>query len=468
MKKKRVLVFLSIAAIGTLAYRTARKKKTTALIRADNRAPEIKEDTKADDVKSVEVSEREKEEALEKILSDVEEMYRGREEIVPDEDDKEEVSALGKPESNKKTTGILTKMAVVLMVTSLLTGTTRGYTNPVVEEKVEAETIKTTEEVVAELPTDLEPEENNDEPEYADIPELIAKADETFIQEESEEDEGNTYDSYSEEDVYLLAQLIVNESGNQERDGQIGVAEVVLNRLKSARFPNTVSEVIYQQGQFSNNGQIKSRKPSEEIVDIAENVLNGDLRVFNNTEVLYFRNPMITSGISPKEERDWGRCQYFGYIGDHAFYLGATSKAELFDEDTKRMQILETAIAYGDKVESYNFGGKPNGIGDENTNMDLDCSGYVSWVLGTALDIDGVSQGLMGSANVNRSYGLTEIKKEELSVGDIGYRYKPGTIKPVNHCGIYIGNGEWIHCNSKDDGVVTEETDMFKYYYSAV
>ena len=50
MKKKRVLVFLSIAAIGTLAYRTARKKKTTALIRADNRAPEIKEDVKADAV----------------------------------------------------------------------------------------------------------------------------------------------------------------------------------------------------------------------------------------------------------------------------------------------------------------------------------------------------------------------------------------------------------------------------------
>ena len=103
MKKKRVLVFLSIAAIGTLAYRTARKKKTTALIRADNRAPEIKEDTQTDDVKRVEVSEREKEEALEQILSDVEEMYRGREEIVPDEDDKEVLLAKKDKIQNEET-----------------------------------------------------------------------------------------------------------------------------------------------------------------------------------------------------------------------------------------------------------------------------------------------------------------------------------------------------------------------------
>ena len=174
MKKKRELVFLSIAAIGTLAYKNARKKRTTAVIRADNMTPEFKAALKADEVQKVEVSVREKEEALEQILSDVEEMYRGREEIVPDEDDEEEVSAPRKPDSYKKPAGIVTKMALVLVITSLLTGTTRGYTNPVVEENVEVETIKTAEEVVAELPTNLEPEESNDEPEYADIPELIA------------------------------------------------------------------------------------------------------------------------------------------------------------------------------------------------------------------------------------------------------------------------------------------------------
>ena len=82
--------------------------------------------------------------------------------------------------------------------------------------------------------------------------------------------------------------------------------------------------------------------------------------------------------------------------------------------------------------------------------------------------MEDVSQSMMGSANVNSAFGLKEVSKDELSVGDIGYRYEPGTIKPTNHCGIYAGNGKWIHCNSKDDGVIEEDTDMFKHYYSAI
>lgn len=49
----------------------------------------------------------------------------------------------------------------------------------------------------------------------------------------------------------LLAALIYCEAGNQPYDGQVAVGAVVMNRVASGRFPNTIQEVIYQRGQFT-------------------------------------------------------------------------------------------------------------------------------------------------------------------------------------------------------------------------
>ena len=461
MKRKKVMAVLSIVAFGAVAIKVVRGRAKPRYIETKKKNDKVSDKDDSEDI------ETEREEVLEKILSEMEEMYRDREEFVPVTPPQEEVPIPEKPK--KKSKGVVKKAALIAPVIAMLMGTTRGYTGyqssaetEVIYEDTASESVEA-DNYVSEI---IEPEESVAEDIYEDVPELIAMEEEISL-DESEELEKESINRYSEEDIYLLAQLIVNESGNQERAGQIGVAEVVLNRLNSSKFPDTVSEVIYQNGQFSNNKAIKTRNPNEDIVDIAENVLNGDLRVFNNADVLYFRNPMITSGIRPEEEVDWGRCRYFTYIGGHAFYLKAgASNAK--DENAVRLRIVETAKAYAEKVKSYEFGGKPNGTGDANTNMDLDCSGYVSWVLGEALGMEDVSQSMMGSANVNSAFGLKEVSKDELSVGDIGYRYEPGTIKPTNHCGIYAGNGKWIHCNSKDDGVIEEDTDMFKHYYSAI
>lgn len=54
----------------------------------------------------------------------------------------------------------------------------------------------------------------------------------------------------SYDDAYLLACLVTCEAGNQSYEGKLAVANVVLNRVASSRFPNTISGVIYQSGQF--------------------------------------------------------------------------------------------------------------------------------------------------------------------------------------------------------------------------
>jgi uncharacterized protein YgiM (DUF1202 family) len=57
--------------------------------------------------------------------------------------------------------------------------------------------------------------------------------------------------SYSKEDLKLLACLIHSEAGTQSYEGKLAVANVVLNRVKSSKYPDTIKDVIYSPGQFS-------------------------------------------------------------------------------------------------------------------------------------------------------------------------------------------------------------------------
>lgn len=57
--------------------------------------------------------------------------------------------------------------------------------------------------------------------------------------------------SYSKNDLRLLTTIIYCEAGNEPYKGKVAVGNVVLNRVKSKKFPNTVKGVIYQKGQFT-------------------------------------------------------------------------------------------------------------------------------------------------------------------------------------------------------------------------
>lgn len=141
--------------------------------------------------------------------------------------------------------------------------------------------------------------------------------------------------TYSDEEVYLTAQLVHHEAHNQAYNGKVAVAEVVLNRVQSSLFPDKVNDVIFQNGQFTSLRRLKNINPTELELRIAYNVLNGSLRVLNDKDVMYFRNPKITSGISASTQKDWGNLEYATYIGEHAFYSQGSS------EDAKKKSIFD-------------------------------------------------------------------------------------------------------------------------------
>lgn len=58
------------------------------------------------------------------------------------------------------------------------------------------------------------------------------------------------YMELSEEDIYLIACIVDWEANSEVYEGKLAVANVILNRVRSGVYPNTVSGVIYQRGQF--------------------------------------------------------------------------------------------------------------------------------------------------------------------------------------------------------------------------
>lgn len=97
----------------------------------------------------------------------------------------------------------------------------------------------------------------------------------------------------SSDNVYLLARAIYAEARGEPYTGQVGVAAVILNRVASSQFPNTISGVIYQKGAFSsvNDGQI-NLTPSDEALRAAKDALNG-WDPCNGA--LYFYNPVTST-----------------------------------------------------------------------------------------------------------------------------------------------------------------------------
>lgn len=80
----------------------------------------------------------------------------------------------------------------------------------------------------------------------------------------------------SSSDLNLLARLVYAEARGEPYTGQVAVASVVLNRVKSSSFPNSVAGVIYQSGAFSvvNDGQI-NLTPNSTAKKAAQDAING-------------------------------------------------------------------------------------------------------------------------------------------------------------------------------------------------
>lgn len=115
--------------------------------------------------------------------------------------------------------------------------------------------------------------------------------------------------TFAEGDRKLLANIIYCEAGNQPYDGKLAVGSVIMNRVLSSVFPDSVVGVVYQKKQFSPvaSGRLElalaSDKATAECYRAADEAMSG---VNNVGTCLFFRTPVEgLTGIT---------------IGDHVFY----------------------------------------------------------------------------------------------------------------------------------------------------
>lgn len=123
--------------------------------------------------------------------------------------------------------------------------------------------------------------------------------------------------SYDDEHIYWLAKIINCESSGEIIDGKIGVGNVILNRVDSKDFPDTIYGVIFDkrhgvQFQPVANGTIYN-EPQRESYLAAKLALEGSSTAGNS---LYFLNPRIATNFWIPANR-----VFYKTIGNHDFYL---------------------------------------------------------------------------------------------------------------------------------------------------
>lgn len=158
--------------------------------------------------------------------------------------------------------------------------TEAATTAPVTTEAPKTET-PTTAEPVTEAPVTEAPKT---EPPVTETPKPADSDSKTYVEAMN----------YTDEDLLWMARIIYAESGGESIECQLAVGSVVLNRVASKSFPNTIYDVIFQPNQFTpaRSGSIY-KTPSATSYEAARRCLEGE-RV--STRILYFQTAKYSSG----------------------------------------------------------------------------------------------------------------------------------------------------------------------------
>ncbi len=137
--------------------------------------------------------------------------------------------------------------------------------------------------------------------------------------------EETLYDILTDHEVSLLETTIQHEVGNFSREYKTYVAEVIYNRLMSEDFPDTIYEVLFQEGQFQGiaswcNSGIT---PDEETKSVVEEVFSGESPSHNCT---FYYNPALS---------DYKSVMWFEYSGDIEYVFSYTETSWGADYETR-------------------------------------------------------------------------------------------------------------------------------------
>ena len=117
--------------------------------------------------------------------------------------------------------------------------------------------------------------------------------------EETPAEETEDHQGLAEQEYQVLLKIVEAEAGGEDSTGRVLIANVIMNRVRSGRFPNTITDVVYQRcsgrAQFSpvSDGRIDQVSVSPETVEAVARAMNGE---DFSAGALYFRSVYSNSG----------------------------------------------------------------------------------------------------------------------------------------------------------------------------
>lgn len=125
-------------------------------------------------------------------------------------------------------------------------------------------------------------------------------------------------ETYSADDteLYLMAKIVMREAYGEGYNGWVAVAQVIKNRVMHAEFPDTVTAVVSERGQFSTYKSALKMSDSEvdiSVLNVCKKVLDGELRIFDRDDVIGFQR-------SHRGDEHFNNWDKLTTLGNHSFY----------------------------------------------------------------------------------------------------------------------------------------------------
>ncbi|GAA0136694.1 hypothetical protein YSY43_35350 [Paenibacillus sp. YSY-4.3] len=137
----------------------------------------------------------------------------------------------------------------------------------------------------------------------------------TELLSQADKDQATWHYVLTDEELYLLHKIVMAEAEGEPYEGKVAVANVVLNRLRSANYPDTIKKVIYQKSQFSpvQNGRMDRVTPNEDSIRAVTEALHGRKEVSDDT--YYFLSLSLATDFTVAHTKSKSK-----EIGNHTFY----------------------------------------------------------------------------------------------------------------------------------------------------
>lgn len=225
----------------------------------------------------------------------------------------EDFSMKNQSQKGKVTINRLTKKINLCLIIATLFVSVAGI-------QVEAANERDDEKIVIKIRIESVPEESQETAETIETEEVKIEEDSMVAETYESADILNTL---SETELYYLAECVQIEAGGESEDGKIAAASVLINRVYSAKFPNSYQEVVSQKQngtyQFSSyNSSVWGKKEiSEETYDAIRKALTEGSNVGDAT---YFANMNEIQGGWFYTAQEDGTLEKVAEIGGHTFF----------------------------------------------------------------------------------------------------------------------------------------------------